>query len=145
MAERPLISPAIRAKLKTARIARLATLDSELRPHVVPVCFVFDGATFYSAIDRKPKRVAPGQLTRVRNILETPHVALLIDEYTEDWTQLWYVLVRGEAEMVSDESERAQAIQLLRGKYPQYGANLLPADAPVLRISPVRVTAWGKI
>jgi len=145
MAEEPLISPAIRAKLETARIARLATLDSELRPHMVPVCFVLEGAVFYSAIDRKPKRVAPGQLTRVRNVQETPHVALLVDEYTEDWTQLWYVLVRGEAAMVSDESERARALERLRAKYPQYGANLLPADAPVLRITPARVTAWGKI
>lgn len=145
MAEEPLISSAIRAKLEAARVARLATLDAELRPHMVPVCFAFDGAVFYSAIDHKPKRVTPDQLARVRNIHETPHVALLVDEYDEDWTRLWYVLVRGEAAMISDETERARAIQLLRAKYRQYDAKMLAADAPVLRITPVRATAWGKV
>lgn len=143
--KRPPISPAIHAKLKAARIARLATLDAEGRPHVIPVCFVWSGSVFYSAIDRKPKRVAPTRLARLKNIQETPHVALLIDQYDEDWTRLWYVLVRGEAKMVSSLAERKRAIQRLRAKYPQYDANMLADDAPVLRITPVRVTAWGKL
>jgi hypothetical protein len=33
----------------------------------------------------------------------------------------------------------------LRAKYPQYDADMLADDAPVLRITPVRITAWGKI
>ena len=109
----PLISHGIRAKLETARVARLATLDAERRPHVVPICFVCDGSVFYSAIDRKPKRVAPSRLARLKNIKETPQVALLVDQYDEDWTRLWYVLVRGEAELVSASAERKRAIQLL--------------------------------
>ena len=96
----PLISPEIRAKLETARVARLATLGPERKPHAVPICFVYDGSAFYSAIDRKPKRAAASQLSRVKNIQETPQVALLVDHYEEDWTRLWYVLVRGEAELV---------------------------------------------
>ena len=59
---------------------------------------------FYSAIDRKPKRVAPKRLARLKNIKKTPQVALLVDQYDEDWTRLWYVLVRGEAELVSASS-----------------------------------------
>jgi len=146
MASKPSpISPEIRAKLETARIARLATLDAERGPHAVPICFAFDGSVFYSAIDRKPKRVAPGRLARLKNIRETPQVALLVDQYDEDWTRLWYVLVRGEAELVSASAERQRAIERLRAKYPQYDADLLADDAPVLRITPVRITAWGKI
>ena len=141
----PLISPGIRARLKTARVARLATLDTERRPHAVPICFTFDGSVFYSAIDRKPKRVAPMRLARLKNIKETPHVALLVDQYDEDWTCLWYVLVRGEAQLVSSAAERKRAIQRLRAKYPQYDTDMLADDAPVLRITPVRITAWGKI
>jgi PPOX class probable F420-dependent enzyme len=141
----PPISPEIRAKLETARVARLATLDAEQWPHMVPICFVCDGPVFYSAIDRKPKRVAPGRLARLKNIKETPQVAVLVDEYDEDWTRLWYVFVRGEAELVSAEAERNRAIQRLRAKYPQYNADLLADDAPVLRITPVHITAWGKI
>ena len=141
----PLISTGIRAKLEASRVARLATLDAERRPHLVPICFACDGSVFYSAIDRKPKRVAPSRLARLKNIQETPQVAFLVDQYDEDWTRLWYVLVRGEAEVVSASAEQKRAIQLLRAKYQQYDSNMLPDDALVLRITPARITAWGKI
>src|SRR6266852_1563273 len=140
----PLISARIRAKLDTARVARLATLDAKRGPHLVPICFACDGRVFYSAIDRKPKRVAPNRLTRLKNIRATPQVALLVDQYDEDWTRLWYVLVRGEAELVSAAPERKLALQRLRAKYPQYAAGMLADDAPILRITPQRITAWGK-
>ena len=141
----PLISPGIREKLETARVARLATLDAERRPHLVPICFACDGSVFYSAIDRKPKRVAPSQLARLKNIKETPQVALLVDQYDGDWTRLWYVLVRGEAELVAASTEQKRAIQRLRAKYAQYDADMLADDAPVLRITPRRITTWGAI
>ena len=141
----PLIPPRLRAKLKAARIARLATLDAERRPHAVPICFAFDGSVFYSAIDRKPKRVAPSRLARLKNIQETPQVALLVDQYDEDWTRLWYVLVRGEADLVSASAEHKRAIRRLRAKYPQYAGKMLPDDAPIIRITPERTTSWGKI
>jgi PPOX class probable F420-dependent enzyme len=140
-----LISKGIRAKLETARVARLATLHAKRGPHVIPICFACTGTVFYSAIDRKPKRVASNRLARLKNIEKTPQVALLVDHYDEDWTRLWYVLVRGEAELVSSPIERKRAIQLLRVKYPQYGPDMLHDDAPVLRITPRRVTAWGDI
>jgi len=139
----PLISTAIRAKLEAARVARLATLDTKQRPHLVPVCFACNGTVFYSAIDRKPKRVAPNRLARLKNIKKTPQVALLVDHYDEDWARLWYVLVRGDAELVSSPVERKRALQLLRAKYPQYGPDMLQDDAPILRITPRRITAWG--
>jgi PPOX class probable F420-dependent enzyme len=141
----PLISPEIRVRLEVARIARLATQDAERSPHVIPICFVWDGSVFYSAIDNKPKRVAPTRLARLKNIQETPRVALLVDQYDEDWTRLWYVLVRGEAALVSSPVERKRAIERLRAKYPQYDKSMLADDAPVLRITPLRVTAWGKM
>ena len=140
-----LISYEIRTRLELARVARLATRDADGRPHVIPICFVWDGSVFYSAIDHKPKRIDPTRLARLKNIRETPHVALLVDQYDEDWTRLWYVLVRGEADLVSSLEERKRAIQHLRAKYPQYDMNMLPQDSPVLRITPVRITAWGQL
>ena len=70
------ISPAIRAKLEEARVARLATLEGAQKPHIVPVCFGYNGKGFYSAVDRKPKRVAPQKLARLQNIGERPQVAV---------------------------------------------------------------------
>ena|SRR5215831_13108956 len=141
----PLISAKIRAKLEVARIAHLATQEEDRGPHVIPICFVWDGSVFYSAIDKKPKRVAPNRLARLKNIKKRPSVALLVDQYDEDWTGLWYVLVRGEAALVSSPVERKQAIERLRAKYPQYDKSMLDDGAPVLRITPVRVVAWGKM
>ena len=141
----PRISPDVRARLDLARVARLATVDSEQKPHVIPVCFVRDGSLFYSAMDRKPKRVAPSRLARLKNIQENSRVALLVDHYEEAWARLWYILVRGEAKLVTGAAERKRAIRRLRAKYPQYDTSILADDAPVLRITPVRVIAWGKL
>ena len=112
---------------------------------MVPICFSYDGSVFYTAIDRKPKRVTATELVRIKNIRKTPQVALLIDEYDDDWTRLWYVLVRGEAELVSAPAERKRALKQLRSKYPQYDSGMLADDAPIVRITPQRITSWGRM
>lgn len=141
------ISGPIRKILKNARVARLASLDSRGRPHIVPVCFAYHGKALYSAVDRKPKRVSPERLVRLQNIRAVSQVALLIDEYDDDWSQLWYVLIRGKAALIpnSARQERLRAIRKLRAKYPQYARGMLADDAPIIRITPQRTTFWGRI
>jgi PPOX class probable F420-dependent enzyme len=136
--------PSISAKLKNARVARLATVDSAGRPHIVPVCFVYRGKVFYTAIDQKPKRIPPQKLARLRNLKHSPHVALLIDHYDEDWTRLWYILVRGKGKLLpaSASKERREVIRALKAKYPQYRAGMLTDDAPIIRISIERIISW---
>jgi len=138
---------AVTKVLKEARVARLATVDAKGRPHIVPVCFAYDGKLFYTPIDQKPKRVPGERLTRLQNIRAMPRVALLIDEYGEDWTQLWYILIRGKAKLIPKAAHgaRAGAIRRLRAKYAQYSRGMLPDDAPVIRITPERIISWGKI
>jgi PPOX class probable F420-dependent enzyme len=145
--KRQKIPGAVQKILKTARVARFATLDNKNRPHIVPICFAYDGKLIYTAIDQKPKRVTPERLARVRNIRAVPRVALLIDYYDEDWTQLWYVLIRGKAKLIPKTApeEHARAIRKLRAKYPQYSQGMLADDAPIIRITPERATFWGKI
>ena len=137
----------IEAKLKETRVARMATVDARGRPHVVPVCFIYDGQAFYTALDLKPKRVAAKRLARARHIKDKPDVALLIDEYQEDWKGLWYILIRGVAMLVSSSNgeEHTAACRLLRGKYPQYAAALLPDDAPLIRIIPKHIVSWSSV
>jgi PPOX class probable F420-dependent enzyme len=139
------IPSTVQAKLEKARVARLATVDAKLRPHVVPVCFAYDGKVFYTAIDQKRKRVAPERLTRLRNMRAVPQVTLLIDQYDEDWTKLWYILIRGKAKLLPTHGhkERAWALRKLRAKYPQYAGRMLPNDAPIIRITPERIAFWG--
>jgi PPOX class probable F420-dependent enzyme len=137
---------AVRQQLRQARVGRLATVDAEGRPHMVPVCFTYDGQAFYTAVDRKPKRVPPEQLARVQHIQARPQVALLVDKYTDDWKQLWYILVRGRASLLAapDEQERQQAQKMLTDKYPQYKEGMLVEDALVIRILPEQILSWGQ-
>ena len=130
--------------IASERIARLATADDTSRPHAIPICFAFDGSRIYTAIDLKPKRAGATQLKRVRNILQNPQVAVVIDRYSEDWSRLAYVLVQGRAAIVEDVDEQARSEQLLRAKYPQY-ANMLEPGSTVIRIIPENVVSWGDV
>ena len=126
------------------RVARLATADARGKPLVVPVCFACGKDAIYSVLDKKPKRVAANRLRRVRNILANPQVCLLVDHYEEDWSRLAYILVEGTAEVLSEETqpnEHAEALRLLREKYPQYRVMRLEAR-PVIKISPRRLLRW---
>lgn len=78
----------MRERVAAARVGRLATLDAEGRPHLVPICFVLERETLYSAIDEKPKRSK--RLKRLENIRRHPEVTVLVDHYEEDWTRLWW-------------------------------------------------------
>ena len=131
--------------IQRRRVARLATADRTGAPHAIPVCFACDGSLFYIALDAKPKRVAPTQLKRVRNILDNPQVALVLDHYDDDWRRLGYVLIRGKARLLPpDQPGHAVAIDLLRVRYPQYRAMPIHAQ-PVITIQPASVVAWGNL
>ncbi len=125
----------LRDRVTEARVARLATIDPEGRPHLVPVCFALDGDTVYSAVDQKPKRSQ--ELQRLRNIRANPAIALIVDHYDEDWTQLWWVRLRGRAAVLEPGPERERALALLADKYEQYRA-----DPPRGDVLAVRVEEW---
>ena len=123
-------------------VARLATADASGRPHVIPVCFAYDGRRIYSVLDAKPKRGSLTALRRVRNILANPQVSLVLDHYEADWSKLWYLLIHGQAALIEDGDEPAAAIDLLRSKYEQYREMDLEGN-PVIAITPERVTGWS--
>jgi len=130
------------AFLHAQRAGRLATATSDGAPHVIPVCYAYDGVSLYIALDAKPKRVAPERLRRIRNILENPRVALVIDRYSDDWSELAYLLIQGTAALVPPgEPEHSRAVALLRERYVQYLA--MPIEQqPVIAIRPVAVVEW---
>jgi PPOX class probable F420-dependent enzyme len=134
-----------RGFLERQRVAHLATADGVGAPHVVPVCFALVGDELYVSIDEKPKRSAPMQLRRLRNIAENPQVAVVADMYDDDdWTRLGFVLVHGRARVLNVGEEHRLALAALRGKYAQYRAMALE-ERPVIAISVERVTSWGGI
>jgi len=140
------ITDPIRRFIHSHVVARLATADAAGQPHVIPFCYAFDDTAVYFIVDEKPKRQTGKPLKRIRNILANPQVAVVIDDYADDWTQLAYVLITGRAAIVEDREEHARVLTSLRERYPQYRQMPLafPANAMV-RIVPTKVIAWGKI
>ncbi len=130
--------------VKSARVARLGTASEEGQPNVVPVCFEMLSGRVYVGLDSKPKSVEHLRLRRVRNIRANPRVSFLVDRYDEDWGRLGYVMITANATLDIPDTERRGAIGALRAKYPQY-VRLLPDDAPVIRVTPVRVSSWGML
>ena len=136
------LSPHLVRLIDRTRVAHLATAGADYAPHVVPICFVLDGDTLYSVIDRKPKRAAATELKRVRNIIANPRVSVLMDHYEEDWNRLWYVLMRGTASILHNGPEHDRAIELLWRKYTQY-AQMDIEERPVIRVQTTGVVVWG--
>lgn len=124
-----------RRRFAAAQVARLATVDANGRPHLVPVTFGCDAETVYTAIDAKPKSTR--HLKRIANIAANPAVALLVDHYTDDWNALWWVRADGTARVVESGSDRDAAIRSLQAKYPQYADEPPPGPAII-----VTVTHW---
>jgi PPOX class probable F420-dependent enzyme len=125
----------MRERVRDARVGRLATIDAEGRPHLVPICFALEGETLYSAVDEKPKRSK--RLKRLENIRRRPGVAVIVDHYEEDWTRLWWIRMDGRASVLDEGTEREHGLALLRAKYEQYRAE--PPTGPVIA---VRIDRW---
>jgi PPOX class probable F420-dependent enzyme len=128
-----------RRRLASARVAHLATVRADGRPHVVPIVFAVKGSRAFSIADPKPKR-GP-DLLRHRNIAANPEVSLLVDEYHEPWDGIWWVRADGTARIVEAGPDRDQAIALLRSKYPDYAVWSTPFGAAMV-MDVVRVTSW---
>ena len=138
-------TPAEREFVDRHRVARLATSDSQGAPHVVPIVYTSEDDAVYFVVDDKPKRSHTG-LKRLRNIEQNPQVALLFDDYAEDWTHLAYLLIHGHAAVVTDRAEYARVLDALRLRYPQYRLMPLGFDShPMVRVVRERGYLWQSV
>jgi PPOX class probable F420-dependent enzyme len=138
-----MLTEAQRRFVETRRVGHLATADAGGAPYLVPVCFALAEAALYITIDEKPKR-RDRPTKRVRNILENPRAAFVVDRWDEDWTRLGWVMLRGAAEILETGAEHAAAQALLREKYAQYRTMKL-ADLPVIALRIAHVASWGDL
>jgi PPOX class probable F420-dependent enzyme len=128
-----------RALLSSARVARLATVDSEGQPHLVAITFAVDGDSIVSAVDHKPKRTM--RLRRLANIEANPRVSVLTDHYEDDWSKLWWARADGLARIVEPGAdEHDSVVTLLAGRYDQYDERR--PDGPAIVISVSRWSGW---
>ncbi len=144
--------------LASARTATLATIGPSGRPRLVPICFVLridePGAQvrLYSPLDDKPKAGDdPHDLARIRDLLSRPEATLLVDRWSEDWTELAWLRLDARAQLLEpepaerrDRAERNLVIDALRAKYPQYAKHRLE-ERPIVRFTIGRAVAWGAL
>lgn len=128
----------MRERVAEARVGRLATIDPDGRVHLVPIVFVLDGDTLFTAVDAKPKRSR--RLRRIENARERPGVTVLVDHFDEDWRRLWWVRLRGQARVLDAGDEAERALRLLAEKYEQYRTD--PPGMPVLALDVDEWRAW---
>jgi len=117
-------------------------------PHVVPVCFAFDGNNIYTSLSAASKRL--------KNIGAGSKTSLLIDEYVEEngeWKVLCGLLIHGDVKVLVYDNDREEFMhgwKLLIQKYPQYkhwaNSDLTPKDSDkrrILKIFPSKILRWG--
>jgi PPOX class probable F420-dependent enzyme len=123
-----------RQRFGEARVARLATVSGNGSPHLVPIVFALDGAELISAVDHKPKSTTA--LRRLDNIAASPSVCVLVDEYDDDWTRLWWARADGRARVLNSYD-----LSALVARYPQYRDR--PPAGPVIVIEVERWSGWS--
>jgi nitroimidazol reductase NimA-like FMN-containing flavoprotein (pyridoxamine 5'-phosphate oxidase superfamily) len=135
--------------LLSERVARMATINTASEsPHVVPICFAFDGQNIYTTLGADSKRL--------KNIKKGSKTSVLIDKYVEEdgeWKILCGLLIHGDAKILAypeDKDEFMHGWQLLIQKYPQYkhwaNPDLTPKDREkrrIVKIRPSKITRWG--
>jgi pyridoxamine 5'-phosphate oxidase family protein len=103
------------AYLKEAKLGRLATVDANGQPHVVPV-----GWSYNADLDTIDIGGHDFDRTRkFRNVQEHPFAAFVIDDVLPPWRPR-AVQIRGPAEAIAAESRGA-----------------------IIRITPAKVVSWG--
>jgi nitroimidazol reductase NimA-like FMN-containing flavoprotein (pyridoxamine 5'-phosphate oxidase superfamily) len=106
------LPPAVKSFLDGAHVCRISSVGDGGAPHVIPVCPVFDGeSTVY--VD-----IGEDDVTAVA-VRSNPRIAVLFDEYDDDWAKLRKVLLKCTAEAVTGDAQQA-VWERIRAKYPQY-------------------------
>ena len=125
---------AVKNYVRFAPVCRIATVRPSGEPHVIPVCPVFDGDSILY-VDIGPKYAS------AEGLLAGGKVAVLLDEYHDDWGRLQAVLLKCEAKPVQGE-EQERAWRMIREKFPQYSSvGWAPRLTLALRIYDWR--QWG--
>ena len=114
-------SPAELAYLSEPRLGRLATIDADGVPHVVPLGWTYNPAL--ETIDIGGRDFA--RTKKFRNVRANPKVALVIDDVLPPFRPRC-VMIRGHGDALDDA----------------IGAAGQPTG-PIIRITPAEVISWG--
>jgi len=108
--------------LRQQRLGRLATVDRDGNPHVVPVGFRYNSET--DTIDVGGHNIA--QSKKWRDVGKHPRVAFVVDDVLPPWQPR-------SIEILAD-------VELLERGGENFGQGF---DPQVMRLHPVKILAWG--
>jgi pyridoxamine 5'-phosphate oxidase family protein len=115
-------TPAEIEYLNSQRLGRLATVNSEGEPHVVPVGFRYNPAL--DTIDIGGRNIA--QTRKFRDAARYGRVAFVVDDVLPPWKPRG-IEIRGRAEVL-----------------PSGGQEIVASFAPdLIRVHPTRIIGWG--
>lgn len=119
------------------RVCRVATVNAEGQPHLVPVCHAFAGGKLYIG--------SGDDGAKVRNLKTNPKITVTVDLYSDHWASLKGVMVQGRAKLIERGPAFQRAKKKLYEKYSQYAkeAALAPSDSVIVEITPTHVFSWG--
>ncbi len=118
-------TPAELAYLKTQRLGRLATVNAEGQPHVVPVTFRYNPDEDVIEIGGHG---GFAKRKKYRDVQQNPRVAFVVDDVAslQPWT-VRGIEIRGEVEILATG-----------------GTAIVPSfDPEMFRLRPRRVISWG--
>ena len=135
--KRARLSKRVAKLLGAERVCRVATVGEAGTPHLVPVCHAMIGDRLYFGSGDDARKVL--------NLEDNPRVALTVDLYAEDWSQIKGVMVQGRAKLVRRGPAFVRARRRLYEKYAQYArdAALSVADSVIVEVTPTHVFSWG--
>ncbi len=105
----------------------------------MPVVFALDGTRILIPIDTvKQKRTT--DLQRTKNLRADSHCALIVEHYSEDWDDLWWVRVHARgSECPPDAMNTVRGV--LAARHPRYREEGSIASALVL--DPQAFSGWA--
>lgn len=148
MTRSPLSDRCLENVLRAVPMGVMSTYSKETI-HAVPIVFVNYDGYIWSPIDGKPKtrgKTGKTRLQRLENLERDSRFSLLIQNYDENWADLWWIRLSGNASVVASEDieDWGALEQVLLAKYPQYATTpLLSADRQLLKMGWHEVVAWA--
>lgn len=120
------------------RVARLATMQPDRRPHNIPICPILeDGKLYFASEDNR----------KVKNLRAEPRCSVVFDEYTEVWEELKQVMIEGRAtRFLTKGAEFRKLRKAFYEKYMQYptaGGGIDEDDTVIVEVTIDRAVSSG--
>ena len=111
----------------------LATVHARRGVDAVPVVFVVSDERVLIPIDTVKQKTTT-RLQRIVNVEQDPRCVLLVDEYSHDWSKLWWVRLHARAHVTSS------ALAPLFERYEDYEDP--DTIASIIVLEPDVITGW---